>query len=112
MKKLREKKQSYGYIVSIELWHVNDTTYTFFTVMEKVIRHLFTTKQLDQLSQENSKEQMIEHLMHNGDILFQWCFLTTSTQESVASLLLQQIVELYITIRGFRFATSCVEMHV
>ena len=61
-------------------------------------------------SQDNMKQKMLEYLMHHGDVLFQWSFLTTSISDSVALLLLERILRLYVTVRGFGFATSCVEM--
>ena len=88
------------------LWHVNDITYTFFVIVE-ITRQYFNTKSI----LENSKPQMMEHIMHHDDVLFQWCFLTTSVQEKVGLLLLERLIQLYVTVRGFGFATSCVEMY-
>ena len=93
------------------LWHVNDTVYAFFAIVEEITRRFFTTHKFSQLqSQDNMKQKMLEHLLHHGDVLFQWCFLTTSVSDSVASLLLERIIQLYVTVRGFGFATSCLEM--
>ena len=93
------------------LWHVNDTTYVFFIIMEEVTRRFFSTRQLDRLSsQENPKKEMVDYLLQDEDVLFQWSFLTTSLPESLASALLERIIHLYKTICGFGFATSCVEM--
>ena len=49
--------------------------------------------------------------MHHDDVLFQWCFQTTSVQETVGLLLIERLIQLYVTVRGFGFATSCVEMY-
>ena len=95
------------------LWHENDTVYAFFVIVEEIIRRFFTMRQIGELqSQDNMKEKMLEYLLHNGDVLFQWSFLITSVSDSLASLtlLLERIFRLYVTVCGFGFATSCVEM--
>ena len=93
------------------LWHVNDTMYAFFVIVEEITRRFFTMRHIGELqSQNNRKQKMLEYLMHHGDVLFQWSFLTTSISDSVASLLLERILRLYVTVRGFGFATLCVEM--
>ena len=92
------------------LWHVSDATYMLFTILEEDIRKFFTTRHLTKL-QESTKSQIIDHLTNNGDVLFQWCLLTACIPDSAASLLLKKIVELYVTVRGFAFASSCVEMY-
>ena len=91
------------------LWHVNDSTYTLFAIAEEEIRRYFTTRKPSQL-QESNKKEIIMHPFNHGDILFQWCLLTASTQDSAASLLLRKLIELYVTVRGYAFVTSCVEM--
>ena len=92
------------------LWHVNDITYAFFTIVEEITRQFFTMDQLDQHQSQDIKQQMLDHLLHHGDVLFQWSFMTTSVSELVATLLLERIILLYVTVRGFVFASSCVEM--
>ena len=79
--------------------------------MEEVTRRFFRIRKLDRLSsQENPNKEMVDYLLQDGDILFQWFFLTTFLPESLASALLERIFQLYITIHVFGFATSCVEM--
>ena len=65
--------------------------------------------QLDQHQSQDIKQQMLDHLLHHGDVLFQWSFMTTSVSELVASLLLERIIRFYVKV-GFGFANSCVEM--
>ena len=40
-----------------------------------------------------------------------WCLVTASYNDAVATTVLHKIVDLYVTIRGFAFATSCIEMY-
>lgn len=91
-----------------ELWDVNDMTFTLFLILEEEIRQFFTTYHFNWFrSEANPKQKIVEHLQQNGNIPFQWSLLTTSLQE-VASSLLKRI--LYVTVRGFGFASSCIEM--
>ena len=92
------------------LWHVNDSTYPLLTILEEEIINFFTLRCLTKLL-ESTKSQIIDHLTNNGDALFQWCLLTAHIPDSAASLLLKKIIELYVTVCGFAFASSCVEMY-
>ena len=49
-------------------------------------------------------------ILQNEEVLFQWCILARDT-DGVATTLLEKIVELYVTIRGFAFANSCLELY-
>lgn len=48
--------------------------------------------------------------MANEDYLYEWCMFAESTYDSIARLVLEMIIELYMTVRGFAFA-SCVEFY-
>ena len=60
--------------------------------------------QLEQHQSQDIKQQMLDHLLHHGDVLFQWSFMTTSVSELyiiiliVASLLLERIIRLYVRV--------------
>ena len=45
------------------------------------------------------------------DVKFQWCLLATEMEDKIASALLKQLVSLYVTIRGFAFVSSCIELY-
>ena len=92
------------------LWHVTDLSYGLFYAMEEVIRGHFTRSEAHSLT-DDSKLTLITTLEENEDILFQWCMLSTNLNDGDASVLLHKIAELYITIRGFSFASSCVELY-
>ncbi len=42
---------------------------------------------------------------------FQWCMVTTEVEDEEARSLLNMIVNLYVTIRGFSFAKSIMEQY-
>ena len=93
------------------LWHISDIAYMFFVVVEEEARRFFTVQQLDWFRTEtNPKEKVIQHILSDPDVLFQWALLTASLSNELALVLLEKVVTLYVTIRGFGFATSCIEM--
>ena len=49
--------------------------------------------------------------MSNEDVLFFWNMVSSTIQEEVADEVLKRIVELYVTIRGFSFAKSYLEIY-
>ena len=54
---------------------------------------------------------VVSAVLNNEDVLFHWCMLAAGTDDADATKLLKMMVELYVTIRGFSFATSCVEIY-
>ena len=92
------------------LWHVNDQTYSLFATMEEEIRqHLSLATASRQY--EGARKQLIDSIFLNEDLLFQWAILAAEMDNDVTSAVLKQIVKLYVTIRGFAFTTSCLELY-
>ena len=60
---------------------------------------------------KNSKEKIIKSIVENEEVLFEWCMISSDADEPESNELLHMIVELYVTIRGFSFASSIVEMY-
>ena len=92
------------------LCRVSDQTYSLFYAVEDVVRKHFTQVKAHQLTDVN-KPTLIKAVEENEEVLFQWCILTADTSNENAMLLLHMITEFYITIRGFSFAASCVELY-
>ena len=92
------------------LWHVNQEVYVLFELMEEYIRYYFPTA-VDHT--EGSKNILIEELITDEDILSQWCFCFAAgnIDNEVDLMILRQMVNLYVTIRGFAFAETCLEMY-
>lgn len=89
------------------LWHINNQTYIFFVAIEEECRQFFTVT-----SKGNSTRKTVtEAVTQSEDVLFHWCLLTTNSDDDVAAVLLQEIVHLYVTVRGFAFASSCLKMY-
>jgi len=51
-------------------------------------------------------------ILSDEDLVFQWCFVVgTVVDIELSEVLLKQIAELYLTVRGNAFASSCVEFY-
>ena len=49
--------------------------------------------------------------MKNEELLFQWTLVTANFDNKVGKEILRKLSELYLTVRGFAFANSCMEMY-
>lgn len=90
------------------LWHINDKVYAVFTIMEEHIRQYLSTASS---KPEGTKQLLINELLKNDDLLFEWLFCSNQMNNETGMLLLKYIVELYVTVRGFAFASSCLELY-
>ena len=88
------------------LWHINDSTHSLFVILEQQTRRFFSTK--SHHVREQQKDLIVSSLMCDNDVLFQRCMLTTMINDEE---LLEKIVQIFITVCGFAFATSLLEMY-
>lgn len=89
------------------LWTVNNQAYDIFLIMEDLIRRHFTLAS----NRIEGAATCVEAIVGNNDLLFQWCIIAAQVEEDVSKLVLQRIVSLYVTVRGFGFASSCMELY-
>lgn len=82
------------------LWHINDYTYTVFSILEEEIRKHLKVSALKDLN-ETTKKKILEAVLKNDELLFEWTLITTDADDSVGMEVLQRICELYLTVRGF-----------
>ena len=72
---------------------------------------------LNALSSPNTaglRTQFIEKLIKSDDVQFYWCITTADFEVDdveVHDYLLKMIVELYVTIRGFSYASAWIEQY-
>ena len=103
--------ESEEWVRSIErggLKHVSDMTYTLFMSMEQVVhKHL----QIGSTSQNSQREITEKQIKDNNNALFYWCTVSAEWEEDTASTLLDMIVKLWITIRGFSGANRWLEKY-
>ena len=91
------------------LWHINDQTYSIFVIMEEEVRRFFA---LGSGSNKQVKPDVIRNnILQSNDLQFEWCLIASEADEETATMVLQKIVDLYVTIRGFAFAKSCLEQY-
>jgi len=77
----------------------------FFVMMEEIIRPILRKEVADQID-EGTKERIIDQILSDEDLLYQWCFVVRTVVDTESSeVLLQQIAELYLTLRGNAFAS-------
>ena len=87
------------------LLFVKDTTYMVFHAMELVVRKHFCKERVEKLL-PGSRSMLIQLVCEDEDVSFYSCMLFAEVEESVASILLHSIVKLWVTMRGFAFASS------
>lgn len=92
------------------LWHISDDTYAVFIILEDVIRHHLRVKAIKKLD-ERTKKTVMDAILSNEDLLFQWALVSANADDSIGMDLLKEMSTLYLTVRGFAFATSCLELY-
>ena len=92
------------------LWHVNDSVYEIFRSMEVVIRAKLTCSTASK-QVVGSRQELEQVILSDEDFLFNWCVFAGSTDDSIANPVLKLLVKLYVTVRGFAFADSCLELY-
>ena len=73
----------------------------FFPTLEDEIRKVAALKSLN----EETKNTILEGIMKNEDLRFQWTLMAANADASIGMEHLHQISELYVTLRGFTFAS-------
>ena len=66
------------------------------------------------LSETDKKEKIINELSTNEDVLFYWLIVGADIEEDderVHTELLRRIIELFVTIRGFSYASGWLEKY-
>ena len=92
------------------LWHVSDDVYMTFLTLEIEIRHYFNIYSLTELN-NTMKRRILESTSKNEDLLFQWTIVSADADDSISTEVLRRISELYLTVRGFAFAKTVLEMY-
>ena len=87
---------------------VKNKSYQFFHAMEMYVRRHFTVMFAPTIS-AGSKVMLVDKVA-TDDVLFYWSMLAVEWEEE-ENVLLRMIIDLWVTIRGFSFATSWLEMY-
>ena len=92
------------------LWHVQENTHSFFLCLEEELRRLLPSL----LKETDKKEKFIETLSTNEDVLFYWLIVGADFEEDdqrVHNELLRKRIELFLTVRGFSYASALLEKY-
>lgn len=92
------------------LWHVVDDVFFLFCLIEEEIREELAGITAATWKDEH-RRALLDKLNKSEDILFHWATLTYELDDQSANQLLGMMLELYITVRGFAFANSCMELY-
>ena len=91
------------------LVHVNEITYALFISLENEMKSLSTG-----VAGPSSDRQttITQRLVNNDDVQFYWCMIAANFEVDdldTHSTLLNMIVDLFITIRGFSYSNAWME---
>ncbi len=92
------------------LWHVNDDTYTIFCIAEEECRQHFKVEDADR-KHARARKILYDKIMNNEDLMFHWAMLSSRVDDEVGMRVLGMLMNMYITIHGFSFARSCLELY-
>ncbi len=88
--------------------HVTDTMYLLIASMELEVRqHL----RISDPQTTGITETVMKGITENEDVLFYWSMVSVNWAEEESRVLLGMIADLYITIRGFSFASAWMERY-
>ena len=95
------------------LFPLNDMTFLLFVEIEKQTRLLLPDQLIQQSSTSDElKDNVIEKIKSNDDVQWQWTLISQCIDsEDDAIWLLNEIVKLYVTIRGFSIAATWMEVY-
>ena len=60
---------------------------------------------------DGKKIQLIEKVLKNKEVDFQWCMVSADMSEEVAAELLRRLLTMWITIRGYSFCKCYMELY-
>ena len=66
---------------------------------------------LDKCTFDTYKDKIIEKVATNADVLHLWSFCVPDADKCVSHTLSRKVVELYVNIQDFAFASSCVALY-
>ena len=87
---------------------ITPEAYQIFLAIECCVRHYLTIKEASKMA-DSYKSYLTNMLVNDDDVLFHWCIAGFEKDENARCL--QHIVNKWITIRGFSFASSLMEMY-
>ena len=87
------------------LMHVNKSTSQAILVMEVVLRRHLHTHQMP----PNFKEVVSKEIHESEEVTHHWSLLADNWEEDDSQLLFEMVVDLFVTMRGFSYASAWIE---
>ena len=91
------------------LCRIKEATFNVFLAIEEELKECLKT-----LTEMPQKDEIIQRVTANDDVEFYWLIATANfeiDEREVHLELLHKIVELYVTVRGFSFASAWLEKY-
>lgn len=108
-----EPAESEEWLCSIDrggLTRITDDAYLLFVSIETSVRRHFHIGNT-QMMNNKFRDAVSEDTIKDDDVLFYWSISSASMSQYCANKLLEKIVNKWITIRGFSFAKTMLEMY-
>ena len=90
------------------LKHVSSCMYMVVVAIELVLKERFQTPEL---IQTKLKKKATDKIMENEDVLFHWALRSAGWEIAEEQALLPLVIDMWVTMRGFSFASAWVERH-
>ena len=92
------------------LFHITDEVYVLFYEVEKLVRK-FLHRLVTQSLVEQTKKEILDELTTDNNVQFYWSMIAVDLDENVGQKLLEEIVQLWLMIRGFSTAGAFIEQY-
>ena len=92
------------------IYYITDATYQFVSAVEYSLQRYLRANTAHMMNDELSST-LTQNVVDDHDVCFHWIIVSASVEEDVVERLLERVVKLYITIRGFSFTRSVLEMY-
>ena len=86
------------------LWQVNEEVFQTFLIIEELVRDELC---LEKCTFDARKQQIIEKVVTNDDVLHQWSFCVPDAEESISNTLLKKVVEIFVVLHLHHLVSSC-----
>ena len=87
---------------------IDNITYDFLVEVELELRRHFT---IANATDQSLKELALQGIIQNENVLFYWELISINWESTEASELMKLMIQHYITIRGFSFASAFIEKY-
>ena len=88
------------------LKRINNDTYQLFVALEMQLRKQINSQHIPQLGAESKRM-----LLNNDNVQFFWSIVCTEWEEEIGNILLELIINEWVTIRGFSYTSNWMEKY-